>query len=282
MSPAPPAARGGRRVDLHVHTTCSDGTLDPAAVVARAVEAGLAAVAITDHDTMSGVAPAREAAGSRIEVVPGIEISSSGDGGETHVLGYYLDPADPRLRARLARFADDRRRRVAAMADRLAAAGAPVDAAGILALAGEGVVGRPHVAEALLRAGHVSSLDDAFRRYLGPHGTAWVPRPPFPPEEAIALIHDAGGVSVLAHPGPQLDDRVVEALAARGLRGIEVWHPQHAAPTVRRYQLLAARLGLITTGGSDFHGPGRGAELGDRPVPARVLDALKRAAGVPA
>lgn len=271
---------GGRRVDLHTHTTFSDGTLTPAELVTRGMELGLAAIAITDHDSMDGVEPARAAAGSRIEVVPGIEVSTSQNGAEMHVLGYFLDSEHPALRDRLTQFRDERRRRVHAMAERLGAAGVPVDADEVIHRAGAGVVGRPHVAEALVRAGHVASMDDAFRRYLGPSGLAYVPRPQFRPESAIAMIHAAGGVSVLAHPGAALPDLVIETLAQHGLRGIEVWHPQHPPAVVRRYQALAARLGLVTTGGSDYHGPGRGADLGDRPVPARVLETLKRAAGV--
>lgn len=278
--PRPPRPEGGRRVDLHSHTNVSDGTLSPAELVDRAVAAGLVALGITDHDSTEGIPAARASAGRRIEIVPGIEVSSSRDGQEVHMLGYYLDAENPALRERLERFGDERRQRVQAMADRLAAAGVPVDADEVIARAGAGVVGRPHVAEALLRAGHVTSMDDAFRRFLGRNGIAYVPRPAFGPEAAIRLIHDAGGVSVLAHPGPAMTDVAIEALVAQGLRGLEVWHPQHPPPVVRRYQALAARLGLVTTGGSDYHGPGRGVELGDRRVPARVLETLKRAAGV--
>lgn len=276
----PPGPEGGRRVDLHAHTRYSDGSLTPAELVDRAVDAGLAALGITDHDSTDGIAEARAAAEGRIEIVPGIEVSSSRGGHEMHVLGYYLDPENPTLRERLADFRVERRDRVLAMANRLDAAGVPVDADDVIARAGAGVVGRPHVAEALLRAGHVASVDDAFRRYLGPGGIAYVARPLFRPERAVELIHEAGGISVLAHPGGAMSDTVIESLAEAGLRGIEVWHPQHNPQTVRRYQALAARLGLLATGGSDYHGPGRGADLGDRPVPARVLEALKRAAGV--
>lgn len=276
----PPRTEGGRRVDLHTHTTFSDGQLSPAELVQRAVDVGLAALGVTDHDSIDGLPGARAAAGNRLEIVPGIEVSSSRGGYEMHVLGYYLDAENSMLRERLAEFQGERRRRVYAMAERLVAAGVPVDADEVIVRAGAGVVGRPHVAEALLRAGHVSSVDDAFRRYLGTNGVAYVPRPMFSPESAIDLIHQAGGISVLAHPGPGLSDLTVESLAAHGLRGVEAWHPQHTPPVVRRYQALAARLGLIATGGSDYHGPGRGADLGDRPVPARVLESLKRAAGV--
>lgn len=279
--PRPPAARGGRRVDLHSHTIFSDGALAPEAVVALAVERGLAALAITDHDSVEGVPRAREAAGSAIELVPGIEVSSMLEGLDLHMLGYYLDPADDELLETLARFRTERLDRALQMVERLAALGVAVDRDQVLALAGPGVVGRPHVAEALLRAGHVETMDDAFRLFLGAHGPAFVQRPAFRPEQAIALIHAAGGVSVLAHPGAGLSERVVEHLAAARLDGIEVWHPQHGMASVRRYHALAAKLGLLETGGSDFHDQGRGVNLGELPVPASVLGPLKQAAGVP-
>lgn len=279
MRPPPPSP-GGRRVDLHSHSVFSDGALTPEALVRRAIDRHLAALAITDHDTVEGVAAARQAAGAAIELVPGIELSSSFDGVDLHILGYYLNPEDPRLRERLLKFRDDRRRRALAIVERLAAAGAPIDPESVLRRAGPGVVGRPHVAEALLEAGHVESLDQAFRRYLGPQGTAFVARPAFSPEEAIALIHAADGVSVLAHPGAMLADSVIERLVAAGLRGVEVWHPQHNPSTIRRYRALATRLGLVETGGSDFHSEQRGTDLGELAVPVAVLAALKQAAGV--
>jgi predicted metal-dependent phosphoesterase TrpH len=155
-----------------------------------------------------------------------------------------------------------------------------VDLDAVLELAGPGVVGRPHVAQAMVQAGLVADFDDAFDRYLGSQAPAYVPRPAFSPAEAIALIHDADGVSVLAHPGSQMPDSVIERLHASGLRGLEVWHPQHGGATVRRYQALAQRLGLLETGGSDFHGEHRSLDLGELPVPVSVLDPLKRAAGV--
>jgi 3',5'-nucleoside bisphosphate phosphatase len=280
VTSAPPPVGGGRRVDLHAHTYFSDGLWSPEAVVALAVERGLGALAITDHDSVEGLPRALAAAGGSLELVPGIEMSTSLDGMDLHILGYYLDAEHPELRARLAGFRTERLDRALAMVERLRGLGAPVEAEVVLALAGPGVVGRPHVAEALVRAGHADTMDDAFRRYLGMQGEAFVPRPAFRPEEAIALLDAAGGVSVLAHPGAMLGDVVVERLAAAGLRGIEVWHPQHGASTVRRYRALAQRLGLIETGGSDFHGPLRSTTLGDLPVPLSVLGPLKQAAGV--
>ncbi|MBI1799583.1 MAG: phosphatase, partial [Candidatus Eisenbacteria bacterium] len=197
-----------------------------------------------------------------------------------HVLGYYIDPEDAVLLDRLTRFRKERLDRAMAIVARLTELGVPVDGHAVLASAGPGVVGRPHIAAALVEAGHVETLDMAFRRYLGLNAEAFVPRPTFRPEDAITLIHQAGGVSVLAHPGAGLPISVVEHLASEGLRGIEVWHPQHGAASVRHYHALAAKLGLIETGGSDFHGPGRSLDLGDIAVSVSVLGTLKAAAGV--
>jgi hypothetical protein len=267
-------------VDLHAHTTFSDGSLTPELLVARAVEKRLAALAVTDHDTVEAVARARVAAGGALELVPGIEMSTTFEGADLHILGYYVNPEHAALRDRLERFQRERRDRALSIVERLRELGAPVDLEAVLALAGPGVVGRPHVAEAMIQAGLVADFDDAFDRYLGSQAPAYVPRPAFSPGEAIALIHAADGVSVLAHPGPQMPDSVIERLRAAGLRGIEVWHPQHGSATVRRYRALAERLDLLETGGSDFHGAHRSVDLGDLAVPVTVLDPLKQAAGV--
>ncbi|HET7225789.1 MAG TPA: PHP domain-containing protein [Candidatus Eisenbacteria bacterium] len=279
--PAPPAARGGRRIDLHAHTLISDGSLTPEGLVSLAVERGLAALAITDHDAIDAIEPARLAAPPALELVPGIEMSTALDGQDLHILGFFVDAAYPPLLDTLVRFREERRTRARAIVERLAQLGFALDPEQVLASAGPGVVGRPHVAEALRRAGHVPSVDDAFRLHLGVHGDAYVPRPAFAPSDAIALIHAAGGVSVLAHPGAMMEDAVVERLIGVGLRGIEVWHPQHGSTAVRRWHAFAERHGLLETGGSDFHHPQRGAMLGDLPVPMRALDRLKEAAGVP-
>jgi hypothetical protein len=271
---------GGRRVDLHAHTTFSDGALTPEELVSRAVEKHLAALAVTDHDTVEAIPRARAAAGPVLQLVPGIEMSTAFEGADLHILGYYVDPEHAALRERLAAMQEERRERALAIVERLRGMGLAVDLGQVLELAGPGVVGRPHVAEVMVRAGLVSGFDEAFERYLGSQAPAYVPRPAFSPAEAIRLIHAADGVSVLAHPGPQMPDGVIERLKGSGLRGIEVWHPQHGGSTVRRYQALAQRLGLLTTGGSDFHSEHRSVDLGELPVPISVLDPLKQAAGV--
>lgn len=270
---------GERWIDLHTHTRYSDGALTPEALIDLAVARELSALAITDHDTVDGLAEADAAAAGRIEFVPGIEVSTALEGTEYHVLGYNIDPDRAVLRERLAAFSAQRLGRILAMVERLAAAGFPVAAETVLGLAGPGVVGRPHLAVALVQAGHAESVDDAFRRFIGRGGVAFIPRPAPTPEEAIALLLGSGGVAVLAHPGGSLADAMLERFVEAGLGGVEVWHPHHPPGLVRRYRALAQRLGLIETGGSDFHGPGRSADLGASRVPRRVLDALRRASG---
>ena len=279
MNSTRPPHPGGRRLELHAHTHFSDGLLSPEQLVEFAVERGVSVLAVTDHDSIDGVLPALEAAGTRLEVVPGIEISSTLETHDLHILGYFLDPHSAVLRERLSRFRDERRQRALAIVARLAELGVPVSADEVFASAGPGVVGRPHVAQALLRAGHVPSLEVAFQKYLGARGSAFVHRPVFHSTEAVRVIRDAGGVAVLAHPGLH-ERRLVEQLAEAGLAGIEVWHPQHNLHTQKRWYQVAMNLGLVPSGGSDFHGPHRGAGLGDLPVPERTLEDLRaRAAG---
>jgi predicted metal-dependent phosphoesterase TrpH len=272
-SPRPQGAVG-HRLELHAHTHFSDGTLSPAALVELAVERGLTALAITDHDSVEGVPSAMDAANGRLEIVPGIEVSSTLEGHDLHVLGYFVDVGSETLARRLERFREERRERARAIMERLATLGAAVPAEEVFAAAGPGVVGRPHIAQALLRAGHVPSIEVAFQRFLGGRGSAFVPRPAFHSTEAVQVIREAGGVAVLAHPA-LMPRRLVEPLVEAGLAGLEVWHPQHGTSAQRLWREVARDLGLIASGGSDFHGPHRGAGLGDMPVPARVLDDLR-------
>ena len=281
----------GGRIELHAHTHFSDGALSPAELVSLAAERGLTALAITDHDSVDGVPPAIAAAGALgtaqaangpapPEIIAGIEISSALEGNDVHVLGYFVDWRSATLASRLERFREERRARARAILDRLASLGVPIAEEEVFASAGPGVVGRPHIAHALLRAGHVPSIDVAFQRYLGTRGSAFVPRPAFHSGEAVRVIREAGGAAVVAHPA-SLATRLVEQLAEAGLAGIEVWHPQHGMATQRRWRELARALDLVASGGSDFHGPHRGAGLGEMPVPARSLAELRERAGAP-
>lgn len=276
MSERPPQS-GGRRVDLHAHTIFSDGQLSPEELLDHARARNVGTLGITDHDNVDAVPRALAAAGD-VTVVPGIEISSTLDDLDLHMLGYFIDHTDAALLARLAGFRDERRRRAEAILARLRDLGMPVDEAEVFAAAGPGVVGRPHVAHALVRAGHVPSVDVAFQRYLGPRGAAFIQRPSFHSEEAIAVIHAAGGAAVLAHPGASLPEHIVVRLRDAGLDGVEVWHPQHGPNAQKRWYETATKLGLIPSGGSDFHAPHRGAGLGDMPVPEKTVEALRAAA----
>lgn len=259
-------------IDLHSHTTASDGLLSPAALLDAAAAAGLSVLAITDHDTTAGYADARALpASSSIELVAGIEISAVHDGRDLHVLGYFVEPSSATLSAFLARQRLDRRRRVREMADRLQSLGYPIDARPILDAAERGrSVGRPQIAEALVTAGHVRSRDEAFQRFLEHGRAAYVARQGASPAEVIRIIHEAGGVASLAHPGVYRRDHVIPPLAAEGLDAIEARHSDHDVDTEAHYRRLAARLGLLVTGGSDFHGNAahRASALGIVTLPA--------------
>jgi predicted metal-dependent phosphoesterase TrpH len=271
-----------RLIDLHLHTTASDGTLTPSELVSRALAAGLSILSITDHDTTAGSDAARPVArDAGLQLVPGIEISAVADGRDLHVLGYFIDNASAALRAFLERQRVDRVRRVAEMGERLTALGCPIDVAPILADAGRGrSVGRPQIAAALVAAGHVRTRNEAFDRFLEFGGAAYVPRCGTSPEEVVAIIHAAGGIASLAHPGVSARDHLIAPLAAAGLDAIEAAHSDHNAATEARYRTLAADLGLLVTAGSDFHGDGghRASRLGTVSLTAPEFAALARAA----
>jgi 3',5'-nucleoside bisphosphate phosphatase len=271
-----------RLIDLHLHTTASDGTLTPSELVFQARAAGLAVISITDHDTTAGSDAARPfAREAGIRLIPGIEISAVADGRDVHVLGYFIDSAASSLRAFLDRQRADRIHRVAEMGERLSALGCPIDIAPILAAAGRGrSVGRPQIAEALIGAGHVQTRDEAFDRYLAFGGSAYVPRLGTAPADVVAIIHEAGGIASLAHPGVSARDQLIAPLAAAGLDALEVIHSDHDAAAEARYRALAAELGLLVTGGSDFHGEGghRVSRFGTISLTAEEFAALAAAA----
>lgn len=273
-------------IDLHLHTTASDGCLTPADLVDAAHAAGLTIISITDHDTTAGVEEARSAAQARgIDLVPGIEISAVADGRDLHVLGYFIDTTSAALRAFLERQQDDRVRRVTAMVDRLAALGCPIDADPVLADARRGrSVGRPQIALALVAAGHVRTRDEAFTRYLEPDRPAYVPRAGTPPEHVVHVVHQAGGIASLAHPGVSRRDHLIPALVEAGLDAVEARHTDHDGIVEAHYRSLARHYRLLVTGGSDFHGDGshRAPRLGVVTLPFEDYSALSAAAHGPA
>jgi 3',5'-nucleoside bisphosphate phosphatase len=254
------------RADLHSHTLASDGTLDPEALVALAARRDVDVLAVTDHDTLAAL-PEATAAGDRhgLRVVAGVEISCLEGDREVHVLGLFVDPADPGLQDLLARSRAAREKASERVLERLAAVGAPVSREEVRRFATGDTLGRPHFARALVAKGHVASMAQAFKKYLGEGRPAHVFRPRPSVAEACAAIHGAGGVASLAHPGGKpglLAQPAIEAMVESGLDALEVHHPAHDAKTRTRLLAWAARLGLGISGGSDYHGTGEGAEPG--------------------
>ncbi|MCY3846202.1 MAG: PHP domain-containing protein [Acidobacteria bacterium] len=244
-------------IDLHMHTTASDGTLAPAALVDRAHAIGIRTMSVTDHDTMAGVPEAAAAAAGRgIELLPGIEITAVADGRDVHMLAYFLDPAPARLDRFLADQREDRVRRAREMGEKLAALAVPIPIEGLIekASAAGRAVARPVVARALVEAGHCATPQEAFDRWLADGGPAYVARRGASPAEVVRLVAEAGGLVSLAHPGLLRRDELIPGLAESGLGAIEAFHSDHDAAAEARYQRLADRLGLAVSGGSDFHG----------------------------
>ncbi|CAM3139144.1 PHP domain-containing protein [Saccharomonospora xinjiangensis] len=283
----------GVRIDLHTHSAVSDGTDSPADLVRVASDAGLDVIALTDHDTTEGWEAAASALPPGLTLVPGAELScearsAEGYGLSVHILAYLFDPAAPALVAEQRRLRQERRRRLRVMAERMAADGLPIDPDEVLSgLGPDAPAGRPHLAQALIRAGVVRTVDEAFARYLGGGRGYLVPRADTPVDTAIAMIEEAGGVTVLAHPfatsrGPTVSEDAIAALAERGLTGVEVDHPDHDAATRRRLRALADDLGLVRTGASDYHGTNKVIAIGQETTEPDQFEALlAKAAGTP-
>jgi 3',5'-nucleoside bisphosphate phosphatase len=253
------------RIDLHTHSSVSDGTDAPAELVRKALDAGLDVVALTDHDTFDGLDEAA-AEGERLglRVVRGMELSCSRQGSSVHVLAYGADPANPGLAAEMARVRDGRLGRLAGVLKKLAELGVPVSEAEVMAQVGNSPsVGRPHIADALIKAGHVRDRQEAFDRFLADGGPAHVHRYTIEVDRGVDLVHEAGGLAVIAHPWGRgrerlLPPNVLEALVRdHGLDGIEVDHQDHDSDTRQRLHALAESLGLLATGSSDYHGTGK-------------------------
>jgi predicted metal-dependent phosphoesterase TrpH len=266
------------RADLHVHSTASDGTDPPAEVMRRAARAGLDVVALTDHDTVAGHAEARAAAGP-VALLPGMELSCRLDGRSLHMLAYLFDADQPELAAELTRIRDDRVLRARAMVDKLAGLGVNVSWGQVAAIAGQAVVGRPHIARAMADSGAIASPREAFTRdWIADGGRAYVGRYALDPVRAIDLVRAAGGVTVLAHPRAGRDTWVtneqITRLAAVGLAGLEVFHPDQSEAERARLIALAHDLALVPTGGSDDHGSLTGYRLGGETTSAEAYQDL--------
>lgn len=262
-------------IDLHLHTTASDGWLSPAQLVARAAAAGITTMSVTDHDTVAGLAEVgAEAAACGIRLVPGIEITSIADGRDVHMLGYFFDPGSGPLLTFLEGQRALRVSRTREIGARLAALGMPVDVDAVLATAAArpgASVGRPQLARALVAAGHVGSVRDAFEKWLATGLPAYVPRTGPAPADVVDVIHAAGGVASFAHPAVTRRDELIRPLADRGLDAIEVYHSDHSPEDEADYRGLAARLGVLVSGGSDFHGePSTPLRAAEPPAPSRA------------
>jgi len=270
------------KIDLHIHTTCSDGTLTPGEVVLEARRLGLTAIAICDHDTLEGIAPGRQAAlGSTLLVVPGIELNTDYRGQEVHVLGYAFDLEAEALREALRKMQGGRGDRNLAILNRLAELGVPVGLAAVQEIAAGEIIARPHIAEAMLRAGYVTSRQEAFDRFLAKGAAAFMERYSLTPLEACRVILESRGIPVLAHPGKLDYENIIRELLPAGLRGLEVYHPDNNLKQRRRLLALAQQYGLLVTGGTDSHGPGSGRqlEMGSVGIPEKTIREFLSALG---
>jgi hypothetical protein len=241
--------------DLHLHTQFSDGTFTPEELVLYAQKSGLACIALTDHDTVEGCARAAAAcARVQMEFVSGAELTAEHEDVEVHILGYFLDTQNQALLQRIGQFQSVRQQRILKMVDALNALGVPLKAEAVFALANCKSPGRPHVARALVKEKLIGSLDEAFERYLKKGRPAWVPKTKMSALEGIQLIHQAGGLAVIAHPGLNRSDEIIPDLVAAGMDGIECFHTKHSTVMSERYLEMAEKHHLLVTGGSDCHG----------------------------
>jgi predicted metal-dependent phosphoesterase TrpH len=276
-------------VDLHLHTSASDGVLSPSRIVRYAKEKGLKAIAITDHDTIDGNAEAlNEGAKVDLEVIPGIEISAQFDLGSMHILGFFIDIGNKSMKERLSLLQETRAKRNPKMVEKLRELGVEINHDEVLHASGGGQVGRPHFAQVLLKKGYVHTVQEAFDRYLGKGAPAYVDKFRFAPKEAMELIREARGIPVLAHPFTlhipsqrQLNVLLAE-LVQWGLMGIEVYYPEHTEDQISLYKDLAEKHGLLVTGGSDYHGIEAdkaeiGLGLGDMRLSYSLVEAMKEA-----
>jgi len=267
------------RIDLHTHSTASDGKLRPSEVVHFAAQVGLGTLALTDHDTTDGVVEAQQAGRELgLEVISGIEINSEGEHGDAHILGYFVDPAEPHLQEQLEAIRDARVGRARGMLKKLAAMGMPIAWERVMAMAGDASsIARPHIARAMIEAGYVATTQEAFDKYISNEGPAYVNRLRMTMDEAVDFIHGAGGAAVMAHPAESKLVHLIPQLVQAGLDGLEVYYPKHTPEQQSELLALAQRYNLVTTGGSDFHtldDPSHG-HIGCVDVPPDVVQKLR-------
>lgn len=267
------------KADLHLHSTASDGRLSPEDVVRTAAHLGLAVISITDHDSVDGIASALKAAGQypSLTVIPGVEVSTDVPHGEVHVLGYFIDDTNPELIIKLAAFRNSRKVRAQKMIEKLATMGVHIEWTRVQDIAGAGSVGRPHIAQAMLEKGYISSLKEAFNNYIGREAPAYVEREKMTPEEVVELITQVGGLAVLAHPA-QIEDleHLIPRLQRVGLVGVEAYYNSYPPKTIQYLASVAHKHALVATGGSDFHGMDSATEtpIGGVSIPPECINRL--------
>ena len=267
-------------IDLHLHTICSDGQDTPEELVEVAVSAGYKTISITDHDAVEGVIRGLEAAkGKPIELIPGIELSSFDGGDDVHILGYYVDYKDPEFIKRIEFFKEKRKERAEEIVRNLNQVGLDIQIDTVLRIAHGAPIGRPHIAEALLSEELIDTYGEAFFRYIGADGPAYVPKYKVKPSEAVELILKNGGIPVIAHPGVMERDELILELKEYGLMGIEAFHPFHVPERQLYYEKIAKKYDMLVTGGSDWHGKGRGSNfkkfVNSHKVPQKTINEMK-------
>ena len=265
-------------IDLHTHSLRSDGALSPADLIRRAADRGVSVLSLSDHDTLAGVAEAVAAGDALgVRVIPASELNTESEWGDAHVLGYFIDPADQPLEARLRWLRESRGRRIELMVEKLNQLGYSVSLDRVLEIAQGGALGRPHLAEALLEKGYVRSYEESFDTILAKGSPAYVARVGLSPLEAVALVRTHGGVPSLAHPGTVVGlEALLPKMVAAGLAGIEAYYGEHSPEMTERCLALARTHGLVPTGGSDFHGRGEhGVDLGAVFVPPETIEMLR-------
>jgi predicted metal-dependent phosphoesterase TrpH len=267
--------------DLHVHTQASDGVESPEQIIINAMGAGLTGLAITDHDTIDGLEPAREYIEKNqleLDFIPGIELNTDFGKDEVHILGYFIDFHNEYLKRRLLEIRLQRYMRAEKIVDQLQLLGLHVSLEHVQRLAQGGLIGRPHIARALVQNSYVGSEDEAFHKYIDRGKPAYVPRYKFLPSEAIYLIQQAGGIAVLAHPGLIKDSEKINEIINMGIEGLEVYYPEHSPEQIFQFTRLAEKHNLLITGGSDFHGPGSSESrnmLGSTGIDEDMVDRIR-------
>jgi predicted metal-dependent phosphoesterase TrpH len=267
------------KFDLHLHSTASDGRLSPEELVRTAVQLGLAVISVTDHDTVDAITPALKVAQSypSLRLIPGVEVSTDVPHGEVHVLGYFIDYANPELIIKLAAFRNSRKVRAQKMIAKLASMGVQIEWDRVQDIAGSGSVGRPHIAQAILEKGYIQSQKEAFTRYIGREAPAYVERDKMTLEQVVELIARASGLPVLAHPAEVADlEQLIPRLQRVGLIGIEVYYNNYTPKTIQYLASLAHKHALVATGGSDYHGTDNLTEtpIGGVAIPPECVDRL--------